>query len=208
MCDGMAQGHDGINYSLAHREAITNLVEAQANATTFDGGVFISSCDKAMPAMLMSIGRMKDMMAAIVVTGGVMEHTTCPPSTPRTTRLCHQRAAHPGADRQVQRTVRARRDPGRAADLLQAARLPQLRRLLLYGHCLHHAGHGRGSGPDAARHRFDAGHCPRAEAAAYDAGAQLMKLVEAGVTAGDIVDMRSFENAIMVHAAISGSTNA
>ena len=73
MCDGMAQGHDGINYSLAHREAITNLVEAQANATTFDGGVFISSCDKAMPAMLMSIGRMKDMMAAIVVTGGVME---------------------------------------------------------------------------------------------------------------------------------------
>ena len=27
MCDGMAQGHDGINYSLAHREAITNLVE-------------------------------------------------------------------------------------------------------------------------------------------------------------------------------------
>ncbi len=35
-----------------------------------------------------------------------------------------------------------------------------------------------------------------------------MKLVEAGVTAGDIVDMRSFENAIMVHAAISGSTNA
>ena len=62
MCDGMAQGHDGINYSLAHREAITNLVEAQANATTFDGGVFISSCDKAMPAMLMSIGRMKDMI--------------------------------------------------------------------------------------------------------------------------------------------------
>ena len=78
MCDGMAQGHDGINYSLAHREAITNLVEAQANATTFDGGVFISSCDKAMPAMLMSIGRMKDMMAAIVVTGGVMEAHTLP----------------------------------------------------------------------------------------------------------------------------------
>ena len=164
MCDGMAQGHDGINYSLAHREAITNLVEAQANATTFDGGVFISSCDKAMPAMLMSIGRMKDMMAAIVVTGGVMEAYDLPAKYTENDPGCHQRAAHPGADRQVQRTVRARRDPGRAADLLQAARLPQLRRLLLYGHCLHHAGHGRGSGPDAARHRFDAGHCPRAEA--------------------------------------------
>ena len=36
MCDGIAQGHDGINYSLAHREAIVNLVEAQANATGFE----------------------------------------------------------------------------------------------------------------------------------------------------------------------------
>ncbi|MDY2948387.1 MAG: dihydroxy-acid dehydratase, partial [Lachnospiraceae bacterium] len=33
MCDGIAQGHDGINYSLAHRDAIVNLVEAQANAS-------------------------------------------------------------------------------------------------------------------------------------------------------------------------------
>ena len=71
MCDGIAQGHDGINYSLPHRDAIVNLVEAQANATVYDGGVFIASCDKSMPAMLMSIGRLKD-MSAIVVTGGVM----------------------------------------------------------------------------------------------------------------------------------------
>ncbi len=78
MCDGMAQGHDGINYSLAHRDAIVNLVEAQIGATTFDGGVFVASCDKAMPAMLMSIGRNKD-MSAIVVTGGVMEATVVTP---------------------------------------------------------------------------------------------------------------------------------
>ena len=78
MCDGMGQGHDGINYSLAHRDAIVNLIEVQANATTFDGGVFIASCDKAMPAMLMSIGRLKE-MSAIMVTGGVMEAFTLPP---------------------------------------------------------------------------------------------------------------------------------
>ena len=53
-------------------------MEAQANATTFDGGVFIASCDKAMPAMLMSIGRLKE-MSAIVVTGGVMEATVVKP---------------------------------------------------------------------------------------------------------------------------------
>ena len=48
LCDGIAQGHDGINYSLAHREAIVDLVEAQANASGFDGGIFIASCDKAV----------------------------------------------------------------------------------------------------------------------------------------------------------------
>ena len=36
MCDGIAQGHDGINYSLPHRDAIVNLVEAQANASVYD----------------------------------------------------------------------------------------------------------------------------------------------------------------------------
>ena len=77
MCDGIAQGHDGINYSLPHRDAIVNLVEAQANASVYDGGVFIASCDKSVPAMLMSIGRLKD-MSAIVVTGGVMEAHTLP----------------------------------------------------------------------------------------------------------------------------------
>ena len=43
MCDGIAQGHDGINYSLPHRDAIVNLVEAQANASVYDGGIFIAS---------------------------------------------------------------------------------------------------------------------------------------------------------------------
>ena len=37
---------------------------------------------------------------------------------------------------------------------------------------------------------------------------QLLELVKKGITAADIVTLKSFENAIMVHAAISGSTNA
>ena len=49
---------------------------------------------------------------------------------------------------------------------------------------------------------------PELKQAAYDGGKQLMKLVEKGIRAKDIVTMKSFENAIMVHAAISGSTNA
>ena len=71
ICDGMAQGHDGINYSLASRDAIANMIEIHAGATPFDGGVFISSCDKAVPAHLMAIGRINT--PSILVPGGVME---------------------------------------------------------------------------------------------------------------------------------------
>ena len=43
---------------------------------------------------------------------------------------------------------------------------------------------------------------------AYKAGKQIMELAKMGLKASDIVTMKSFENAIMVHAAISGSTNS
>ena len=56
ICDGMAQGHDGINYSLASRDMIANMVEIHNNATPFDAGVFIASCDKGLPGLLMGIG--------------------------------------------------------------------------------------------------------------------------------------------------------
>lgn len=42
MCDGESQGHDRVNYSLASRDMITNMVELQCNATPFDGGAFIA----------------------------------------------------------------------------------------------------------------------------------------------------------------------
>lgn len=71
ICDGIAQGHDGINYSLVSRDMITNMIEIHGNSTGFDGGVFVASCDKSVPAILMGIGRLN--LPSIVVTGGVMD---------------------------------------------------------------------------------------------------------------------------------------
>ena len=71
ICDGMAQGHDGINYSLASRDMIAGMIEIHNNATPFDGSVFVASCDKGMPAHLMGAGRINN--PCIFVTGGVME---------------------------------------------------------------------------------------------------------------------------------------
>ena len=70
MCDGESQGTDGINYSLASREMIANMIEIQANATPFDAGVYIASCDKGIPGNL--IGMMRVNIPSIFVAGGTM----------------------------------------------------------------------------------------------------------------------------------------
>ena len=71
ICDGMAQGHDGINYSLVSRDIISQMIEIHGSATPFDGGVFIASCDKGLPGNLMGVGKLN--IPSIVMTGGVME---------------------------------------------------------------------------------------------------------------------------------------
>ena len=58
ICDGIAQGHAGMHYSLPHREIIADSVEAQVlGENVFDGVVYMASCDKIVPAMLMATGR-------------------------------------------------------------------------------------------------------------------------------------------------------
>lgn len=71
ICDGQAQGHDGMNYSLPSREFICNMIECQFNATAFDSAIFICSCDKGVPAHLKAIARLNT--PSIIITGGVMQ---------------------------------------------------------------------------------------------------------------------------------------
>lgn len=70
ICDGQSQGHDGMNYSLPSREMIANVIEIHAGATSFDGGLFISSCDKGVPAHLMAIARIN--IPSVIMPGGIM----------------------------------------------------------------------------------------------------------------------------------------
>lgn len=52
-CDGMAQGA-GMHYILPQRDLIAASIESMANAHGFDGLVFLCSCDKIVPGMLMA----------------------------------------------------------------------------------------------------------------------------------------------------------
>ena len=192
ICDGEAQGHDGINYSLPSRDMIANMIEIHAKATPFDAGVFVASCDKGLPANLMAMGRIN--IPSIVVTGGVMD---AGPDLLTLEQLGAISARYERGEISREELEFAKHNAcpscGACSFMGTASTMQVMAEalgLMLPGTALMPA------------------TAPELKQAAYDAGAQLMKLVEAGVTAGDIVDMRSFENAIMVHAAISGSTNA
>lgn len=208
LCDGMAQGHDGINYSLAHREAIVNLIEAQANATTFDGGVFVASCDKAMPAMLMSIGRLKE-MSAIVVSGGVMDAA-----------VVEERYVEQDSGCAINELLTLEQI-GKFSAQYERGEIPKEQLTYYKQHACPSCGACSFMGTASTMQimaealglmlpgsALMPATSPELKEAAYQAGVQLMKLVEQGISAEDIVTMKSFENAIMVHAAISGSTNA
>ncbi|MBP2675040.1 MAG: dihydroxy-acid dehydratase [Deltaproteobacteria bacterium] len=70
VCDGMAQGHVGMGFSLPSREVIADSVEIMLEAHRFDGAVFLTSCDKITPGMLMAMFRVN--IPSIIVAPGTM----------------------------------------------------------------------------------------------------------------------------------------
>lgn len=70
MCDGIAMAHDGMNYSLVSREIMAFMYEIHALASPFDGCLFMASCDKSIPAQLMTMLRLD--LPSIQVPGGAM----------------------------------------------------------------------------------------------------------------------------------------
>lgn len=192
ICDGIAQGHDGINFSLVHREMIANMIEIHGNSTGFDGGVFIASCDKSVPACLMGIARLD--MPSIVITGGVME------AGPDLLTL-EQIGAYSAMCQRGEITeekltyYKHHACPScGACSFMGTASTMQIMAeslgLMLPGSALMPA------------------TCDDLKEMAYKAGKQIVELAKKGIKASDIVTMKAFENAIMVHAAISGSTNS
>ena len=70
VCDGIAMNHEGMKYSLASRELITDSIETMTIAHGLDGLVIIPNCDKTVPAALMAAARIN--VPTIIVSGGPM----------------------------------------------------------------------------------------------------------------------------------------
>lgn len=70
ICDGITQGHLGMKYVLPSRDWIADSIELTVEAQQLDGLVFLASCDKIEPAMLMAMARLN--LPSLLVTGGPM----------------------------------------------------------------------------------------------------------------------------------------
>ncbi|WP_322171109.1 dihydroxy-acid dehydratase [Acutalibacter sp. M00118] len=192
ICDGMSQGHDGGNYSLVSRDMMAGMIEIHAGATTFDAGVFLSSCDKSVPAQLMAIGRIN--MPAIVVTGGVM---AAGPDLLTLEQIGKYSAMYSRGEITLEEFTYYKHHACPscgACSFMGTASTMQIMAealgLMLPGTALLPA------------------TSPLLRETAIAAGKQAVRLATGGLPPRQMVTRHSFENAVMVHAAISGSTNA
>ncbi len=69
--DGIANGTEGMKYSLVSREIIADSIEAVAGCEGFDGIVAIGGCDKNMPGCIMGMARLN--RPSVFVYGGTIQ---------------------------------------------------------------------------------------------------------------------------------------
>lgn len=193
ICDGCAQGHDGMNAVLASREAICDMVEIHASAVPWDGVVLSSSCDKSIPAHLKAAARMD--IPAIFLPGGSMR-----PGPDMTTSLVAGDISlrQKRKDAITQEEIRAYKITGcpsvGACTFLGTASTMQC-----MAEALGMALPGSALVPATMRDILEYARL---------AGRKIMELAEKGITPCQIMSLGAFKNAIVIHSAIGGSTNA
>ncbi len=194
VCDGIAMGHDGMKYSLASRELIADSVETMVNAHQFDGLVCITNCDKIDPGMLMAAVRLD--IPTIMVSGGPMlaggdgdERIDL--------KAVFEAIGQYNAGKiteEVLHNIECKACPGAGscAGLFTANSM----------NCIFEAlgialpWNGTIPAVDPKRSEF-----------AYESGRQIMRILDAGLSARDIITRDAIENAFVMDLAMGGSTN-
>ncbi|MBU3216029.1 dihydroxy-acid dehydratase [Clostridium estertheticum] len=192
ICDGESQGHDGINYSLPSREIMTDMIEIHVQATPFDAGVFITSCDKAVPAHLMAIARLD--MPAILVPGGIMN---AGPDMLTLEQIGTYSAQYERGEITEEKFTYYKHNACPscgACSFMGTASTMQV-----MSEALGIAMPGTALVPVTLE---------QLKINAKVAGEHVLKLIDMNIKPSQIMTKKAFENAIMVHAAIAGSSNA
>ncbi|MBV9594111.1 MAG: dihydroxy-acid dehydratase [Actinobacteria bacterium] len=193
--DGISMGHDGMHYSLVSREIIADSVETVFRAEQLDGAVLLAGCDKSLPGMLMAAARL-DVAAVFLYAGSTLpgrldgRDVTIIDAFEAVGACLAGKISREQVDA-IERAI----CPGEGAcgGMYTANTMASAAEAL--GMSL--PGSAAPPSPDARRDHY-----------AERSGEAAVHLVDAGITARQIMTREAFENAITVLMALGGSTNA
>jgi dihydroxy-acid dehydratase len=192
ICDGVAQATSGMSYSLVSRDVMAAMVEIHALGHPHDAMVLLSGNDKSVPAHLVAIARCN--LPAIHVPGGTQlnapDYFTSNKLWPLGMNVSRGEKPH---EELVERQKNACPTCGACQFMGSASTgqvLAEALGMALPGSALIPA-------PLTMLLRY-----------ARAAGKQILKLVENDLRPRDILTREAFENAVAIHAAVGGSTNA
>ena len=190
--DGIANGTEGMKYSLVSREVIADSIEVVAGCEGFDGLVTLGGCDKNMPGCLIGMARLN--RPSIFVYGGTIRPGAGHTDIISVFEAVGQHARGDISEIQVKQIEEvAIPGPGSCGGMYTANTMASAIEAL--GMSLPGSSSQDAIGSDKASDSFRAGQ-------------QVMELLRLDLKPRDIMTRKAFENAIRVVIALAGSTNA
>jgi dihydroxy-acid dehydratase len=190
--DGIANGTEGMKYSLVSREVIADSIEVVTGCEGFDGLVTIGGCDKNMPGCLIGMARLN--RPSIFVYGGTIQPGAGHTDIISVFEAVGQHARGDISEIQVKQIEQvAIPGPGSCGGMYTANTMASAIEAL--GMSLPGSSSQDAIGGDKASDSFRAGQ-------------QVMELLKLDLKPRDIMTRKAFENSIRVVIALAGSTNA
>ena len=190
--DGIANGTEGMKYSLVSREVIADSIEVVVGCEGFDGLVTLGGCDKNMPGCLIGMARLN--RPSIFVYGGTIRPGAGHTDIISVFEAVGQHARGDISEIQVKQIEEvAIPGPGSCGGMYTANTMASAIEAL--GMSLPGSSSQEAIGSDKASDSFRAGQ-------------QVMELLKLDLKPRDIMTRKAFENAIRVVIALAGSTNA
>jgi len=192
ICDGVVQATDGMSYSLISRDIMAAMVEIHALGHPHDGMVLISGNDKSVPAHLLAIARCN--LPAIHLPGGTQLNA---PNDITSEEMWPMGAAVERGELDRQDLERAQRGACPTCGACQFMGSASTGQVMAEALGLALPGSALVPAPLTKLLRY-----------ARATGKQLVNMIHQDLTPRRILTREAFENAIILHAATGGSTNA
>jgi dihydroxy-acid dehydratase len=192
ICDGVVQATDGMSYSLISRDIMAAMIEIHALGHPHDAMVLISGNDKSVPAHLLAMARCD--LPAVHVPGGTQLNA---PDYVTSNKMWEMGAAVRRGELAEDELELAQRGACPTCGACQFMGSASTGQVLSEALGLALPGSALVPEPLTKLLRY-----------ARAAGKQVLRLLDEDLTPRRILSREAFENAIVVHAAIGGSTNA